>query len=528
MTMESTGAVGTGTSVPRAVPAEASAPTADAASPPADGTEAASRETLRPTAVPAPRAVVRGRTGPPPGRRQAAALVAADLCAAGLAALLAGGSAAAVLHLAPMLLTLLALHQQGGLYRCGPACAALEELPRVLWRAVLAWCAATTAVAVARPDLTLGWPQLPALTALHVLLAVALRGSVHVLHRSHRRRRPRSTLVLGGRETARRIAAVLHEHPEYGMWPVGLITPPGELHESARPAGEGPANADRARTGLPLPELSAVEDVTRAVIQNAVTEAVVTRPVQADKQTEALVQHFRILGCTVWVVDGEAAPGRTTWQTTEAGHVWGFPCLRLDPPPARTGARLVKRAGDSVAALLALLAAAPLLALCALAVRVCDGPGVLFRQERIGVHGQPFVMLKFRTLRPTDAHESATRWNVAGDRRMSRIGHFLRRTSLDELPQLWNVLRGDMSLVGPRPERPYFVQQFSAAYPGYAARDRMPAGITGLAQVHGLRGDTSIEDRARFDNHYIETWSLWEDVRILLRTAGSVFRLGGS
>ncbi|GAA3303881.1 hypothetical protein GCM10020295_53630 [Streptomyces cinereospinus] len=105
---------------------------------------------------------------------------------------------------------------------------------------------------------------------------------------------------------------------------------------------------------------------------------------------------------------------------------------------------------------------------------------------------------------------------------------FLRRTSLDELLQLWNVLRGDMSMVGPRPERPYFVAQFSQAHPGYAARHRMPAGITGLAQVNGLRGDTSIEDRARFDNAYIDTWSLWQDVCILLRTAVALVRPTGS
>jgi lipopolysaccharide/colanic/teichoic acid biosynthesis glycosyltransferase len=111
---------------------------------------------------------------------------------------------------------------------------------------------------------------------------------------------------------------------------------------------------------------------------------------------------------------------------------------------------------------------------------------------------------------------------------MSRAGRLLRRTSLDELPQLWNVLRGDMSLVGPRPERPYFVAQFSQTLPGYADRHRMPAGLTGLAQVHGLRGDTSIADRARFDNHYIDSWSLWQDVGILLRTAVTLFRHGGS
>ncbi len=164
---------------------------------------------------------------------------------------------------------------------------------------------------------------------------------------------------------------------------------------------------------------------------------------------------------------------------------------------------------------------------CALAVRVLDGPGVLFRQERIGQDGRPFTLLKFRSVRPADDHEAATRWSVAGDTRTSSVGRLLRRTSLDELPQLWNVLRGDMSLVGPRPERPYFVGHFSRLHPGYAQRHRTPVGITGLAQVHGLRGDTSIADRARFDNHYIETWSLWQDVRIICRTATSLFRLEG-
>jgi lipopolysaccharide/colanic/teichoic acid biosynthesis glycosyltransferase len=187
-----------------------------------------------------------------------------------------------------------------------------------------------------------------------------------------------------------------------------------------------------------------------------------------------------------------------------------------------------KRAMDAGLAALALLALAPVLGACALAVRLADGPGVLFRQERIGLGGRPFTLLKFRTLRPGDARESATRWSIAGDHRMSTVGRTLRRTSLDELPQLWNVLRGDMSMVGPRPERPYFVERFSAEHPGYADRHRMPVGITGLAQVHGLRGDTSIADRARFDNHYIDTWSLWQDVTILVRTACTVFRFGGS
>ncbi|MFD0569642.1 sugar transferase [Kitasatospora gansuensis] len=169
-----------------------------------------------------------------------------------------------------------------------------------------------------------------------------------------------------------------------------------------------------------------------------------------------------------------------------------------------------------------------MLAVCALAVRVDTGPGVLFRQQRTGLDGKVFTLLKFRTLRPANEHESATHWNIAQDHRMSRVGHFLRHSSLDELPQLWNVLRGDMSLVGPRPERPYFVMRFSQAYPEYADRHRVPVGLTGLAQANGLRGDTSIEARARFDNRYIESWNLWLDVKLLFRTAALMLHPDGS
>jgi len=118
--------------------------------------------------------------------------------------------------------------------------------------------------------------------------------------------------------------------------------------------------------------------------------------------------------------------------------------------------------------------------------------------------------------------QSGAKWADKNDDRRTRFGTFLRKTSLDELPQLWNVLRGDMSLVGPRPERPHFADQFSREIPDYRFRHRVPAGLTGWAQVHGLRGDTDITDRARFDNHYIEDWSLWGDLRILLCTAGQV------
>jgi lipopolysaccharide/colanic/teichoic acid biosynthesis glycosyltransferase len=136
----------------------------------------------------------------------------------------------------------------------------------------------------------------------------------------------------------------------------------------------------------------------------------------------------------------------------------------------------------------------------------------------VGLDGKPFGILKFRTMRNGGPKVERTEW-AADEARMTRVGRILRKTSLDELPQLFNVLKGEMSLVGPRPERPYFVDLFSDLYPSYNARHRLPAGITGWAQVHGLRGDTSIEDRAAFDNYYIENWSLAQDIKILMRTA---------
>jgi len=149
----------------------------------------------------------------------------------------------------------------------------------------------------------------------------------------------------------------------------------------------------------------------------------------------------------------------------------------------------------------------------------------VFKQERVGRDGKPFTIMKFRSLTPATDLESQVRWNINTDSRVGPVGKFLRVSSLDELPQLVNVLRGDMSLVGPRPERPFFVEQFARAYGGYADRHRVPAGITGWAQIHGLRGDTSIEERVRFDNYYIENWSLAFDLKIILRTVGSMLSI---
>jgi lipopolysaccharide/colanic/teichoic acid biosynthesis glycosyltransferase len=152
------------------------------------------------------------------------------------------------------------------------------------------------------------------------------------------------------------------------------------------------------------------------------------------------------------------------------------------------------------------------------------GGEMLFRQRMIGLDGKEFELLKLQTMRPETPGESATKWNIANDDRLGPVGKFLRKTSIDELPQLVNILRGDMSIVGPRPERPHFVEEFSKQYPDYAARHRVPVGLTGLAQVNGMRGDTSIAARVAFDNRYIGAWSLTEDLRIIVGTIPAVIR----
>jgi lipopolysaccharide/colanic/teichoic acid biosynthesis glycosyltransferase len=203
-----------------------------------------------------------------------------------------------------------------------------------------------------------------------------------------------------------------------------------------------------------------------------------------------------------------------------------------------------KYALDRVFAGVSLVLLAPVLGLVALAVLVSMGRPLFFRQQRVGRDGTIFEMLKFRTMRglPEQAGEADAQWaaqalglgdtdvpfSPAADDRRTPLGAFLRRLSIDELPQLWNVLRGEMSLVGPRPERAHYVERFEQAVYRYPDRHRVKSGLTGWAQIHGLRGETSLKDRVEWDNFYIENWSPWLDVKILLRTVPALIgRRGG-
>jgi Undecaprenyl-phosphate glucose phosphotransferase len=196
----------------------------------------------------------------------------------------------------------------------------------------------------------------------------------------------------------------------------------------------------------------------------------------------------------------------------------GIPLIKVNQPEEKFFAGLLKRNMDIVLSVCGLMALSPVLLFIALLVKLTSRGPVFFRQERMTMDGDRFYMFKFRTMKVFTDGTNEKGWTVKDDPRITPIGAFLRKTSLDELPQLWNVVTGEMSLVGPRPERPMYVEEFRQKIPAYMLRHKMKAGITGWAQVNGWRGDTSIEKRIEFDLYYIRNWSIWFDIKILFLT----------
>ena len=179
---------------------------------------------------------------------------------------------------------------------------------------------------------------------------------------------------------------------------------------------------------------------------------------------------------------------------------------------------VIKRCFDIVCATAALILLSPLFVLIAILIRMEDGSSVFYRQTRVGLNRRRFTILKFRTMREDAERDLGAMWSVPGDPRCTRVGYYLRRSGFDELPQLWNILRGDMSLVGPRPERPEFTREFRREHDNYDLRHVVRSGLTGYAQIHGWRGYTSLEERLRHDLYYVRNWSLHLDLYIVVMT----------
>jgi exopolysaccharide biosynthesis polyprenyl glycosylphosphotransferase len=392
----------------------------------------------------------------------------------------------------------------GGLYAARRHLSFLDELPALSGR-LLASAALVAIVAAERHDSVSSVGDFLRVVAFSATAVLAGRALTRMLVIVARRRRwvEHSAIVLGGGPVAVELAGLLCRYPQYGLRFAGFV--------DVGPSVGGPM----------LGGLDELADLIRRLSIDVVIVADVDCP---EEELLRAVRMPGVTGCDRWMV-----PRLREFRSQRGvpDHIGAIPVVRVRNPTLTGPQWAVKRASDLLLAGLALVVLSPVLVLCALAIRVEGGPGVLFRQFRIGQYGRPFELVKFRSMRPADAAESAVRWSVSGDPRVGPVGRFLRRTSLDELPQLWNILRGDMTVVGPRPERPYFVDRFSADFPEYAMRHRVPVGLTGLAQVSGLRGDTPIADRARFDNYYIENWSLWLDLKVVVRTVAEVLRGGG-
>lgn len=339
-------------------------------------------------------------------------------------------------------------------------------------------------------------------------LLAAGRGISYALERSMRRdQRSARTLVVGGGEIARRVVSTLETHDEYGMSVVG--------------AADDDPKFGASELGTRI--LGGIADIPDLVRTHRVDVVIVAFSSGDQSGIMDVIRGAMAVGAKVWIVPRFFELGSTQ---SSGDHLWGLPVVRLQAPARSRPEWMLKRTLDVVVSAVSLILLSPLLAAIAALVYFESGRPILLRQVRVGLDSRPFKMLKFRTMRVADSDTESTEWSPSQDR-VTRIGKILRDTSLDELPQLINVLRGEMSLVGPRPERPYFVDLFTELYPRYGARHRLPAGLTGWAQVHGLRGDTSIEERAAFDNYYVDNWSLSKDVKILLKTATTFTNRGG-
>lgn len=311
-------------------------------------------------------------------------------------------------------------------------------------------------------------------------------------------------LFVGKSPMRQRLLETFQRLPGLGYVPVGEVPEPG-----GEPAGDE------------LEVLGELSDIEEIVERGRIDLVLLALPFDRLSLAAELADRLGPLHVDVQLVPDLA---RLHTSRLRLREIAGLPFVGLRQRGLSGMDRIVKRSFDMLASGLALLLLSPLLLLLAALVKLSSPGPVLFRQDRLGRDNREFGMLKFRTMRVDAEAESGPVWTVEGDPRKTAIGSFLRRFSLDELPQLWNVLRGDMSLVGPRPEREHFARQFQGQVPRYLERHRVRSGLTGWAQVHGLRGNTPVELRTLFDLHYVENWSLWLDLRIILKTVVHVLR----
>jgi exopolysaccharide biosynthesis polyprenyl glycosylphosphotransferase len=304
-------------------------------------------------------------------------------------------------------------------------------------------------------------------------------------------------LIVGTGEVARIILQRILWSPQLGYELVGVVN-----------------GTDAGDEILTVPVLGTPQDLPALIEEHAIDEVIIAIPEKGHREVVEVISY-----CERGRVSIKVFPDFFQFVASEASidDLGGLPLLAIRDFAMRGYLLIFKRLMDVLGAIVGLIFFSPLMLLAAIAIKL-ESPGpVFFIQERMGLDGKPFLMIKFRSMRQ-DAEKDGPGWTMENDPRQTRLGTLLRRIELDELPQFINVLLGEMSLVGPRPEQTYYVNQFRESVPHYMERHREKAGMTGWAQVNGLRGDTSIVERTKFDIWYTENWSLLLDIKILLRT----------
>lgn len=308
-------------------------------------------------------------------------------------------------------------------------------------------------------------------------------------------------LIVGTNDVAWNISNLIQRSPQFGFEVAGLVS------------GESESRPDVSDPRFGVLHLGEVDDLPRIIDSTHINEVIIALP---DATRKDLLHVITL--CQRGEVEIKIFPDTLSFVTSglTVDDLGGLPLLNVRDIALRGWKLSLKRGLDIVGSAFGIIFLSPVFLTLAAIIYFTDRGPIFFSQERVGLDGKPFPMIKFRTMR-VDAEQFGN-WTVENDPRVTRIGAFLRRTNLDELPNLVNVLYGQMSLVGPRPEQVKFVEEFNKSIPRYMERHREKSGMTGWAQVNGYRGDTSIQERLKYDLYYVENWSIWFDVKIILRT----------
>jgi len=394
-----------------------------------------------------------------------------------------------------------------GLYRQRRGIYAVDELRRLVLAGLLALALLMASGFFVRGS-EFSTKVAVVMTALALPSLLLWRGAMRLLQVRLRQAGvgQRRVVILGTGATALKVAAIMRDKPGLGYRVLGLVRE-GQGRSAARVKG--------------MPVLGAWKDLERLLAKAGADLLLVALPSARQEVLAKVLFAMDLPGVELVMVNDLFSMVSSPLAVDE---IFGIQVFGLKRPPLdQAHNRFIKRAFDLALAVPGLLIISPLLLALALAVKLSSRGPVFYRQERLGRDNKPFGMLKFRSMKSDAEAASGPVWARKDDPRRTALGTFLRSTSLDELPQLINILLGQMSLVGPRPERPVFVKRFAKDIPRYLARHRVQAGLTGWAQVNGWRGDTSIEERTRYDLYYVENWSLLMDMVILARTLLEVF-----